>query len=177
MVKRFIISYIKTIILPGYSAHNKEWALEIRDKMNLGHEVVVVDWDHWKEDTNFSVKRELEKILKVIGKEEVNIIAKSVGVMVALNLIPKISSQINKVILCGIASVVNEDRQDLLKVVLSKIPIENILCIQNENDKYVPFPEAEKFYHSVEPNLKVISKPRSDHDYPYPIDFEKFLNN
>jgi len=166
LVKRFIISYIKTIILPGYSAHNKEWALEIRDKMNLGHEVVVVDWDHWKEDTNFSVKRELEKILKVIGKEEVNIIAKSVGVMVALNLIPKISSQIN-----------NEDRQDLLKVVLSKIPIENILCIQNENDKYVPFPEAEKFYHSVEPNLKVISKPRSDHDYPYPIDFEKFLNN
>src|SRR3989344_5208134 len=169
---------MKTVILPGFSEHNREWAEEIAGKLkDEGLPTIAHAWRHWTEEVSFSVKREIEGIVQEIGKEEVNIIAKSVGVMVALELIPRISSQVNKVILCGIASVVNEDRQDLLKVVLSKIPIENILCIQNENDKYVPIPEAEKFYHSVDPNLKVISKPRSDHDYPYPIDFEKFLNN
>ena len=68
-----------------------------------------------------------------------------------------------------------EDRKGLVKTVLSKIPTENILCIQNENDKFVTFVEAKKFYQSVEPKLKVISKPRSDHHYPFLEDFQKFL--
>lgn len=145
--------------------------------MNLGHEVVVHEWRHWSEAKSLSVSYELEEILTEAGDDKINIIAKSVGVMVALNLIPKISSQVNKVILCGIASVANEKRSGLLEGVLSAIPAENILCIQNENDKYVSFDEAERFYHSVEPKLKVVSKPRSDHHYPYPEDFFEFLKN
>jgi len=166
---------MKTVILPGLSEHNREWAEEIASQMNVGHEVIVHNWRHWLEGGSLSLKSELEKILGEIADDEINIIAKSVGVFVALNLIPKISSQVNKVILCGIASVVAEDRYALVKSTLAKIPVENILCIQNENDKFVPYAEAEKFYHSVEPKLKVISKPRSDHNYPYPEDFQKFI--
>lgn len=166
---------MKTIILPGYSKHNRDWAEKMALDMDLAHEVVVHNWKHWY-GVSFSLKQEIERILKGIRDGKINIIAKSVGVFVALNLIPKISHQVNKVILCGIASVAGEDRKELVNTLLSKIPLENILCIQNENDKYVTFAEAEKFYHSVDPKIKVISKPRSDHDYPYPGDFKKFLD-
>ncbi|OGM20160.1 hypothetical protein A2863_00875 [Candidatus Woesebacteria bacterium RIFCSPHIGHO2_01_FULL_38_9b] len=167
---------MKTIILPGYSEHNRDWAEGIAEHLNLGHKAFVHEWRHWQEKSlSFSLRNETEKILQEVGEDKINIIAKSVGVYVALNLIPKIALQINKVILCGIASVVSEDRAELVKTLTSKIPLENILCIQNENDKFVPFAEAENFYHSVEPKLTVISMPRSDHNYPYSEDFRKFL--
>ncbi|KKQ98725.1 MAG: hypothetical protein UT24_C0001G0006 [Candidatus Woesebacteria bacterium GW2011_GWB1_39_12] len=179
---------MKTIILPGYSLHNKEWAEEVAEDLTAkGLQTTVHYWRHWRDESlSLSLRFELEKITEEIGKEKinphnqkvgvgVNIIAKSVGVYVALNLIPNIASQINKVFFCGIASVGGEDRKGLVKTVLSKIPIENILCIQNESDKFVTFDEAEKFYHSVDPKIKVVSKPRSDHNYPYPEDFRKFL--
>jgi len=168
---------MKTIILPGYSEHNKDWAMDLAGKLNLGHRVAVIEWEHWSTGGSFSAKKEIEKILKVVGAEKVNVVAKSVGVAVGLEVVPRISSQINKVILCGIASVANEDRKDLLKAFLSNVPVEKILCIQNEKDKFVPYKEAEKFYHSVSPEIKIISKPRSDHDYPYTEDFQKFLED
>lgn len=165
---------MQTLILPGYSPHNKDWAEEIASELELDHETLVHNWTHWG-GGDFSLKTELGKILEEIKDGKVNIIAKSVGVYVALNLIPKIPLQVNKVILCGIASVVAEDRKALVASVLTKIPVESILCIQNEKDKYVPFADAERFYHTVEPKLKVVSRPRSDHNYPYPKDFASFL--
>ncbi|OGM57526.1 hypothetical protein A2955_04225 [Candidatus Woesebacteria bacterium RIFCSPLOWO2_01_FULL_37_19] len=166
---------MKTVILPGYSKHNREWAEDVARKLKLGHKIVVHEWKHWSSKGGFSLKSEVAKILEEVGNEKVNIIAKSVGVFVALNLIPKIPTKVNKVIFCGIASVVAEDRSALLETSLLEIPVEYFLCIQNEHDKYVPFAQANEFYHAVEPKLKVISKPRSDHNYPYFEDFQKFL--
>ena len=167
---------MKTIVLPGFSEHNKDWAIEMSKRMNLEHQVIVHEWLHWtRQAQKFSLNYELRKIEQEIGKEKINIVAKSVGVYVALNLIPKISSQINKVILCGIASAANEDRKNLIETLVSKVPYERILCVQNIHDKYVSFKDAEKFYHLAEPKLKVVSKPRSDHEYPYPEDFREFL--
>lgn len=186
---------MKTIILPGYSEHNRIWAEKVAERLNAKSLPSMVHaWRHWKNPKlvndskylvnklveikgfSFSIKNEIERIIKEIGNEnDIGIIAKSVGVMVALTLIPKISGKVSKVILCGIASVFDENRKELLKDVLKTVPVESILCIQNEKDKFVPFPDAEKFYHSVEPKLKVISKPRSDHEYPYFEDFLDFL--
>jgi predicted alpha/beta hydrolase family esterase len=162
-----------TIILAGYSAKNKDWAEEMVQKMNL-KDVKVHEWRHWS-GGSFNINYELGEIKKKIKEDRVNIIAKSVGVFVALSLIPDISSQINKVILCGIASVAKEDRKNLLENVVKSIPVDNILCIQNENDKFVKYKDAKAFYHSVDKSIKVISKPRSDHSYPYPGEFKKFL--
>ena len=168
---------IKTIILPGLSPHNKDWADDTAGQLTSNRFLSIVhNWRHWSKGGSLNLNYEIRELLKKINEERINILAKSVGVYVALNLIPKIPSQINKVILCGIASVANEDRKSLIETLVSNIPVENILCIQNDNDKYVKFSEAEKFYHSVEPQLKVISKPRSDHDYPYPGDFQEFLS-
>jgi hypothetical protein len=167
---------MKTIILPGFSLHNKDWAEEMAGQLKLGHEIIVHNWRHWINGGGLALNYEIDKILQEIGNEKINILAKSVGVYVCLNLIPKIVADVEKVILCGIASIAGEDRKAFVESMTARIPVDNILCIQNENDKYVKFSDAEKFYHSVEPKLKVISKPRSDHDYPYPEDFKVFLS-
>lgn len=171
---------MKTIILPGYSVHNRKWAEEIAVNLrkNIGNEVVIHEWRHWKDPSlSLSISKEIKKIIEEIGIEKVNIIAKSVGVYMAFKLIPIISEKVDKIIFCGIASVGGGDRNILLQAILKKIPVKNILCLQNEQDKFVPFPEAEKFYHSVEPSLKVISKSRTDHEYPYFSEFKNFLES
>ncbi|OGM18558.1 hypothetical protein A2685_02300 [Candidatus Woesebacteria bacterium RIFCSPHIGHO2_01_FULL_37_10] len=171
---------MKTIILPGYSVHNRKWAEEIAVNLrkNIGNEVVIHEWRHWKDPSlSLSISKEIKKIIEEIGIEKVNIIAKSVGVYMAFKLIPIISEKVDKIIFCGIASVGGGDRNILLQAILKKISVRNILCLQNEQDKFVPFTEAEKFYHSVEPSLKVISKPRTDHEYPYFSEFKNFLES
>ena len=58
---------MKTIILPGYSLRNKEWAYEVKDNLDLEHEVIVHEWEHWPSTSSgssrqksFSLKREIE---------------------------------------------------------------------------------------------------------------------
>lgn len=167
---------MKTIILPGYSEHNREWAQEIKKQIDVGNNLMIHEWRHWKEKSlSLRLGFEIKKIMREIGSEEINIIAKSVGVSVALNLIPKIPLKVNKVILCGIASIKGENKKKLMKKAVEIVGVKNILCIQNQNDKYVPYQKAKEFYLSAEPRLKVISKPRSDHEYPYFEDFQNFL--
>ena len=163
---------MKTIILPGYSEKNREWALEV--KAALGDDVVIHQWAHWS-NGKFFEQKEIEKIESEIASTRINIIAKSVGVSVLLSLTPQIPGKINKIILCGIASVSGEKKRKLLKEVVSLISPKNILCIQNEGDSFVKFSEAKKFYHSIEPRLNVLSKSRSDHKYPFYDDFRAFL--
>ena len=165
------------LILPGYSLHNKDWAVEVKKylKTKIKEEILIHEWRHYKDpDISFSVRYEIETIKKEIGDKSINLIAKSVGVAVAMELIPQIRSQINKVILCGIASV-SDDRKQAFNKVLTELPLDRLLCIQNRKDKFVVFTDAKRFYHSVSPKVKVISKPRSDHEYPYFEDFEKFV--
>ena len=92
-----------TIILPGYSVKNKEWAKEVKEKLSLGHNVLVHEWKHWESlGTSLSISYEREKILGKIGKEKINVIAKSVGTRVLMNLVPDTHHQLKKIILCGI---------------------------------------------------------------------------
>jgi pimeloyl-ACP methyl ester carboxylesterase len=101
---------MKTIILPGYSPHNKEWADELKKEMHLDHEVIVHNWQHWKKGS-FTIKRELKNILDEIGEGKVNILAKSVGVRIAYELMSEIPDRINKVILAGTAGAAKEENK------------------------------------------------------------------
>lgn len=75
---------MKTIILPGYSLKNKDWAETIAKEMKLGHKILVHNWKHWTKGGSLSQKYEVEKILVEIGNDDVNIIAKSVGTLIAI---------------------------------------------------------------------------------------------
>ena len=50
---------MRTIILPGYSKHNKVWAYEIQKKLALDQVIWVHEWMHWGEAPSLSVPREI----------------------------------------------------------------------------------------------------------------------
>jgi predicted alpha/beta hydrolase family esterase len=172
-----------TLIFPGYSAHNKEWAEEVKKELEPELPVYVHEWLHWPttdeaiKTSSFSLKKELKRLTDILDKEkQINILAKSVGVYVALNLIAiSERNKFGKVILCGTATAATGERRELTKKALEKIPVKNLLCIQNDQDSYVTYKEAEKFYHKINSKIKIIEKIARNHNYPYYSDFRKFM--
>ena len=90
-----------TLILPGYSPKNKEWALEAKATMSLSHEVKVLEWEHWGGERNFSLKSELARIGATVDDVPFNILAKSIGTRVAMHLIPLYKDRIKKLYFVG----------------------------------------------------------------------------
>ncbi|MCH7641161.1 hypothetical protein IID22_03120 [Patescibacteria group bacterium] len=172
---------MKTIILPGYSPKNKEWADEIAKQLDLalpagrqGHEVFVHNWKHWKDGGSMSIRYEMEKIKEELGEGDFNILAKSVGSRIAIRVLSEVKGRVNKVILTGIASI-SEDTKKAYEKALADFPPEKIICFQNTKDPFVPYSEVKKFIQGVNPKIKVIEKPGNEHHYPYYSDFQKFL--
>lgn len=168
---------MKTIILPGYSPMNKQWAEEIQKDLASDINIVIHEWEHWKSSsTSLSIRKEMQRILKKIGGEKVNIIAKSVGTRVLMHLIPEIKNQLNKVILCGIPTKFErEEPQKLYGKGLSLLSPSQLIVFQNKKDPLANYEVIEKFVHSINPKSKVKKMPRSDHHYPYSDEFKKYL--
>lgn len=158
-----------TIILPGYSERNKQWGEEIAKDLNAKLHY----WKHWTQGS-MSVKYEVEKILEEVGHDNVNILAKSVGTMIAMSILSEIPDKVKKIILCGIPSV-SKERLKFFENALADFPTENITVFQNEKDPLGNFEEVKKFMSKVNPEIKVVKMPRSDHHYPYPEEFKRFL--
>lgn len=165
---------MKTIILPGFSEHNKDWVDELEKSLNLSHQVIGVNWEHWKAKGGLKIKMEMEKIKKIVGKDDFNIIAKSVGTMVALKALETYKDKVNKIILCGIPSI-SEKRIDLFKNSIKDFNTKNIICFQNSFDPFVSFKNLEKELIKINKNIKMIEKPFRNHDYYYIKDFINFL--
>ncbi len=168
---------MKIIVLPGYSFKNKDWVYEVKKRLS-GFDIEVYEWEHWKNpEIKFSVKKEIEKIKKIVGEREVNIIAKSIATLVTATLIGESAHRINKVILCGIC--INDLNEDELHKfgVLSDFDPKKIVVYQNSEDSHGSFEEVRKFLSQINPNIQIIEKPGSTHDYPYYEDFEKFLSD
>ncbi len=166
-----------TFILPGYSAHNKDWALDIADSLELNHEIRPVLWEHWMDaEKRFVPQKKADDLMDILKNESANIIAKSVGTLVAVLVVKKIPNQIKKVILCGIPST-SVQRLKIFQEALKDFPAEKILVVQNEHDPLGPFTKVKEFIKKVNPKIKVVQKPRSDHDYPYFEDFNIFLKS
>lgn len=164
---------MKTIILPGFSLHNKDWAEEVASF--LGKDTVVHNWLHWKTDSlSLSLRKELESIVKEIDSGVINIIAKSVGTMVTMRLLLLIPAKIEKIILCGIPSV-SDERKKLFTTSLSDFSPKDIIIFQNTKDPFASYEEVKKFMKDINSKIQVIEKERSDHNYPYFKDFKNYL--
>ncbi|KKR10140.1 MAG: hypothetical protein A3D24_01565 [Candidatus Blackburnbacteria bacterium RIFCSPHIGHO2_02_FULL_39_13] len=173
---------MKTLIFPGFSLKNKDWAYEMKKAINHKLLAEVVEWEHWiSGNTHFAnwsewIEKEIPRVLRQIEDEQVNILAKSIGTLVAMNILKTKPNLINKLFICGIPLNDIEENDKLLYKALKDFPQEKIICIQNENDNHGSFTEAKKFLDSINPNIKIISKPRDDHDYPYPEEFISFFS-
>lgn len=167
---------MKTIILPGYSPKNKDWAEEIKHEMEL-EGVVVHEWKHWDKGS-FSFKHELSEIKKKAGDNSINVIAKSVGTRVAMHLLGEIPKKINKIVLCGIPTKgKNEKTFNLYKSGLERISPDRLIIFQNEKDYFAKYVDIVKFIGKINSKIKIVKMPRADHHYPYPTEFKKFLTS
>lgn len=167
---------MKTVILPGFSQKNLPWAEEVVD--NLGEDTTIIHWPHWETGKVVGGWKEdkVDEISKEFEGQKINIIAKSVGTIVAMMVLIKNSEIINKVILCGIPASYFEEGNENLFEVLRNFSSQNILCVQNDNDPFASYKDIEKLIHSIKLDIEVISKPLSTHDYPYFDDFKNFFN-
>lgn len=168
---------MQTLILPGYSLKNKGWAEEIKRQLDDKLTSKVIYWPHWEtgQSEDNWIEKEAEKIIGTIHGGNINLIAKSIGTMVAMIVLKRKQELVNRLILCGIPLndflPGNEKYYEVLKGFL----VERILCIQNSGDNHGSHPAVEKFIQAINPEIRVVSKERDDHEYPYPEDFIDFL--
>ena len=161
---------MRTIILPGYSLHNKDWAYDVKSELeSAGFDARVYEWKHWS-GGKMNITSEVENIKNTIGDEEVNIIAKSVGTKVFMKLLSGIKLHLNKVILCGIPF----DPEGYLKGI-KKLGRDKLIVFQNSEDPFVPFSVISRFIKLIDKKIKVVKKESNTHDYPYFSDFIDFL--
>lgn len=166
-----------TVIIPGYSLHNKEWLEETAQKIDVEGEIRTIYWDHWSESgKEFNPKEKARIINDIAGLRMVNIIAKSIGTLVAAYMIQESPEKIRKVIINGIPlNDISEEDKEVVKSALKLVPPEDIVCYQNEEDPHGDFDQAKNFLSKVDPKVVVITKPRSDHEYFYQDEYRKFL--
>ena len=160
---------MQTLILPGYSASNKEWVDETAKNLKVEGTIRPFYWMHWAdENSKFDVQEKADLIAKHLRGEKANIIAKSIGTLVASLAIKTISDQINKVIFCGIP--VNDISKEELEIIKSvaKSSGDKIIIFQNSNDPHGLFDEMKDFNNARMTN-------RDDHNYPFFEEFNNFL--
>ena len=156
-----------TLILPGYSPKNKLWAETVANSLKIEGQIRPVFWDHWTDTSQKFVASEKAILAARHSKgDKINIIAKSIGTLVAAHLVSDIPNQINKIILCGIP--LGDMNESDIKLI-SSIQNKNLLVIQNNMDPHGSYEKVKELF----PNFKVIEKEASDHNYPY---FEEFNN-
>lgn len=166
-----------TVILPGYSPRNKQWVEETAKNLKIGGEIRPVFWDHWTDpDKHLRPKEKAQDIIDIANGDKINIVAKSVGTLVATYIARGVPDQINKIILCGIPSI-SDERLKIFKEAFVNFPAERIVVYQNEGDPFKSPKEIEVFVSKINPEIKVTSKPRSDHHYPYYEEFDSYLTS
>jgi len=169
---------VRTILFPGFSPKNKAWAEEIQRGLLPTHPTTVIKWLHWETGAPREnwVEEEAQKLGGVIQGEPFNIIAKSIGTVVSMLVLKANPKLINKIILCGIPmrDLLEEDKR-CYKALIDFSP-QKLLCVQNENDNHGSYEEIVLLLHSLNPDIKIVSKPRADHEYPYIELFLEFLN-
>jgi predicted alpha/beta-hydrolase family hydrolase len=167
-----------TLILPGYSLKNKDWAYELKNHLK-SPDVHVHEWAHWQDNPEMEYKslprrqaglpfREADDIiLRLKDESEINIIAKSYGTFVAMILCTKLGPKIKKLVLCGIPLLtLREKNKQLYKKILSNFPLKDLIVFQNSKDPLGSFLDVQKMLHNINPNIKIIEISRADHHYP-----------
>ncbi|MEK7188268.1 MAG: hypothetical protein AAB685_00260 [Patescibacteria group bacterium] len=168
---------METIIFPGFSLKNKNWSEDIQSGLGPTIPTIMVSWTHWETGNAESdwIEKETQRVVGLIKDKKVNILAKSIGTAIAMGVIEQKPELVNKVVLCGIPVLDFVLGDEKRYAVLKPFSADKVLCIQNNADNHGSYAEAKKFLHSSNPSLKIISKPRSDHEYPYLEEFMNFL--
>jgi len=160
---------MKTIILPGYSLHNRQWAYEVKEYLEKnGLTADVYEWKHWQ-GGRMNMRQEVENLIEFAGSEKINVIAKSIGTKVFMKLFSTVENQIQKVILCGIPDPAGYAKG------IKKMGQARLLIFQNSKDPFMPYSAISAYVKLVDKDVRVIKKESSTHEYPYYGEFTDFL--
>lgn len=167
----------QTLILPGFSIHNRVWAQDLKKFLSLGNSCEIINYHHWETGNpeDFHFEAEAEKISHKLINKKYNIIAKSIGTLIAMSVIRHSPTLLNKIILCGVPMKDLDDISLENYKILHEIPDNKLIIFQNSNDPHGSFNEVAQFL-SKFGNLRVVNKEASDHEYPYFIEFRRFLH-
>jgi hypothetical protein len=89
---------MQTLILPGYSASNKEWVDETAKNLKVEGVIRPFYWMHWSdENSKFDIQEKAELIAKHLRGEKANIVAKDEGLEVAYVLKSLLPDQIQSI--------------------------------------------------------------------------------
>lgn len=168
---------MQTIILPGFSENNRQWAHEVAK--NLGADARVHEWKHWEtgNKADFDHQNEVRTIVEQIGNQDISFVSKSIGTYITSLLLPQIYDQVKKIVLCGIPFN-NLDDSDKNKMIINFRILSpgNLLCIQNTHDPHGSYDQVKKLLETINSDIKLIRKEKSDHEYPYFDDMRLFLD-
>ena len=123
------------------------------------------------------IKSEVSKIINTYANQKINVIAKSLGTLIAMNVLNQKLEIFNKIVLCGIP--INDFQSGDAEVyeILGELSSDKVICIQNNDDPHGNLNQIRKLLNSVNPDIQLISKESSDHNYPYYEDFRSFLKS
>jgi len=172
---------MSTIILPGFSRNNEEWAKELKDAL-ANDQVLIHFWLHWatQNDSDFSIENEIPRILEKINDQKINtinIIAKSIGTFVATFLLEKIPEKINKIVLLGIPFNDFSKEQIEKYEIIKDFDPKRILIIQNSQDPHGSFNDIFKYFYSLSSQIEILRQDSLTHEYPYYQIINNFLKN
>lgn len=165
-----------TFILPGFSVDNKLWLEKCAESIETKGYTRPIYWDHWDDpDQKFDAKEKADLISRHSKGDKINIIAKSIGSLVAAYIIEQIPTQINKVVICGIPlNDIKESEKESIKKALEGLDSKKLICFQNADDPHGSYQEVKDF---LPETVEIVSKDRNDHDYPYYSEFEDHLTS
>lgn len=165
---------MQTIILPGFSGKNKEWSDEVANTLEVEGIIRPIHWDHWDDEKEkFDAKEKATVVARHARGEKINIVAKSIGTLVAAYIIQKIPDQIEKVVFCGIpVNDLDERDIDVIKKAISQIK-DKIVVYQNSNDPHGSYEQIKNF----EIDFHLTEKPSYNHEYPYYEEFNNYLTS
>lgn len=174
---------MKVIFLPGYSLHNQGEMNEVSEYLvSQGLSVNKIEWEHWLEpDRVWDLRSEVDKVSQKIAEsseEGLILIAKSIGTLVAVNLLKMINkSVLKKVVLMGIpANDLSSDEKASYKEVLLELAEGKVVVMQNELDNHGIAADVVKMLDGV--SLQMVIVPGvSDHRYNYPEDIYKLVSD
>lgn len=166
---------MKTLLLPGFSTHNKEWAEKMKVALEPHMDIEIFYWPHWESGyvDDAWIEKQAEKLLSHEGPYMV--LAKSVGTLVAVTALMKNKHSVSKILLCGVPLAGMSDTDRKKYQVLAEIDPNKVLIVQNKGDHLASHREVSEFFDAISERLKVVPKDRADHAYPYPEIFEAFL--
>lgn len=165
-------------ILPGFSPKNEEWAVNVQKDLERLGDVTVVRWPHWDAQNTEAgwLEREADKIAQRIGDSKITIVAKSVGTLVAMEVLRNKLAFVDKLILCGVPIKDFQEGDTERFGVLKSFDPDKVLILQNEDDPHGKPGQIKTLVGQVNPNIKVETKSRTDHEYPYSADFIAFIS-